>query len=474
MTDDRLHFVGIGVRSYECDAFDELPKAVDDVNDLGTLLNERGYTAETICDPTAEEVRSRLKHELKANALPPESAVVLLWSGHADSVPEALHLIAKDTERGEAPEVTPQYLAGVLSRSGATDILLLLDTCYSGKAVIDAQQVADSVGIERAESRTWFGVVASAQDLERAKDGLFMNRLLSLLRNGPIEPEWRLRWSAHNKGILGDDLLGALFAEWQEGGQAPKANRSGFSRRAIFPNPRFDRDAPEQVVEHLLLSAAGRAPDEEGNYFTGRKDQLDQLVAWIKAETAGVFVITGPAGSGKSAIAGRLVSLSNPGQRARLLGADSLEHADPGEGSVAAHVHVRRLTVDQVVEEIDRQLVQHGLIEPLSGGGPRNRGELLGGIERIDDAPLIVLDGLDEAGPDAWKIVDDVVSLLARSAQVVVTTRPLPPRAEGDPTLLQALSASQTIDLGDESVSESTRRDLVEYIRKRLEKVSRK
>src|SRR5207249_5214546 len=124
---------------------------------------------------------------------------------------------------------------------------------------------------------------------------------------------------------------------------------------AMFPNPRYDPSAREQVVEHLLLAARGIGPGEEGSYFTGRAVPLERIVRWIQAGQPGVFVLTGPAGSGKSAIVGRIVSLSNPTERVRILAEGPLEHTDPGEGAVHAHVHVRGLTVDRFVEILDEQ-----------------------------------------------------------------------------------------------------------------------
>jgi tetratricopeptide (TPR) repeat protein len=188
----------------------------------------------------------------------------------------------------------------------------------------------------------------------------------------------------------------------------------------------------------------------------------------MQAGKPGVFVITGPAGSGKSAIAGRIVSLSNPAQRARLSGAAPLDSPDPGEGAVDAQVHARRLTVDQVVEAIDHQLVLHGLLAPRSGGGTRNRGELLAGLERLDRCPLVVLDGLDEAGEEAWAIAKDVIGLLAGSACLLIATRWLPSKTQGEPDLMQALAPQSMIDLGAPDLAEQTQHDVAAYVRKRL------
>lgn len=110
----------------------------------------------------------------------------------------------------------------------------------------------------------------------------------------------------------------------------------------MFPNPRFDPGAPERVVEHLLLAARGGAAPGEHSWFTGRIAEVDQVVRWVRSRQPGLHVLTGSAGTGKTAIAGRVVSLSNPAEREQLLAEGrTVGHADPGVRSVAAHVHAR-------------------------------------------------------------------------------------------------------------------------------------
>jgi hypothetical protein len=176
MTDTQRLYVGIGISRYSDRAFAELPKAEEDVGRLGDHLDQhRGYRVETIPNPTEDEARSALKRYLKTNALPPGSTLVLLWAGHGEMAPEALHLIASDTERGSAPNLTPESLASFVARCGATQALLLLDTCFSGTGVFDAHRVVDQVRREGADERAWFGVLASTLDFARARDGVFID-----------------------------------------------------------------------------------------------------------------------------------------------------------------------------------------------------------------------------------------------------------------------------------------------------------
>ena len=170
-------------------------------------------------------------------------------------------------------------------------------------------------------------------------------------------------WSTYNTGIRGDDLIDALVKEWDEPGHEPKQAGTG-SPLVMIANPKYDPDASKQIVEHLLAAARGTEPGEERSYFTGRSGPLEQIVDWMNAGEPSIFVVTGPAGSGKSAIVGRILSLSNPEERARLMAQGRLEHADPMENSVDAHVHARGLTAESVVAVLDEQLVRRGVFAP--------------------------------------------------------------------------------------------------------------
>jgi hypothetical protein len=472
-------YVGIGVGMYDHkEAFDPLPQAIPDVREVGEILKRHRYEVYVIEDPTSTDAPAQLKARLPEDVLKNGGSLIVLWAGHGEPTPEGiLKLITKDSKTGESSllgAVTAEGLASQAARTGANQILLLLDTCYSGKCAIPSVDVADRVvrQLPPNADRVWIGVIASAMDFERAKDGVFGSCLIKLLREGPSNPELRLRWSAHNAGVRGDDLIDALVKECRASGQEPKPATSG-NPWVMLPNPFYNLGAPERVVEHLLLAARGVEPGEEGFYFTGRVTVLNWIVSWIHVGKPGLFVVTGPAGSGKTAIVGRIVSLSNPEERARLFAQISLDHADPGEDSVHAHVHARGLTAELLCEIIDGQLVQRGFIQK-NPAGPRNRWELIGALQRSQSPPIIVLDGLDEAGSEAWRIATDVIQPLSDASLVLISTRELAPR-EDRLSLLQSLKVSErdVADLGSVAYQESTLADVRRYVEDRLISVSR-
>ncbi len=198
---------------------------------------------------------------------------------------------------------------------------------------------------------------------------------------------------------------------------------------------------------------------------------MDQVVGWVRSGQPGLHVVIGSAGTGKTAIAGRVVSLSNPAERERLLAEGrAIGHADPGIRSVAAHVHARGLTADRAADSIADQLVRAGVL--TAQPEQRNAAELAGQVQRaVEDgaaAPVIMVDGLDEARGHAFTIAQDLLMRLAPYAVVIVSTRELR-RGEAEPSLLDVLTAGTAeLDLDDPAGQQRGRADMRAYIAGRL------
>ena len=71
-----------------------------------------------------------------------------------------------------------------------------------------------------------------------------------------------------------------------------------------------------------------------------------------------------------------------------------------------------------------------------------------------------MIDGLDEAAQEAWRISSEVLSLLAGNARIIVATRDLAPVEDG-PGLVERLAPQNLIDLGDTA----NRQDATEAVR---------
>ncbi len=203
-----------------------------------------------------------------------------------------------------------------------------------------------------------------------------------------------------------------------------------------------------------------------GWFFTGRREVLFQLVAWLTAAfdpADNVRVITGGPGSGKSAVVARLVTMSDPDYRADmpmpLAASDPVAELNPRTIGVA--VHARTAQAAEVVSVLAdaagaQQADLDGLIDAL--------------LERREPFTIAV-DALDEADdpPALAQVLRKLASETADAGvRLLVGTRPGGP----DRRLITALGLSARNDdpaLIDLDIpAYLSQDDLAEYVCRRL------
>ncbi|WP_221447272.1 ATP-binding protein [Saccharothrix violaceirubra] len=463
---------------YRDPKFPKLEGAVTQVNDLATALTAYGYESQVVVRPLLVGVSVELDRWSEDwSARGQGGPAVVVWSGHAEGKDgKPLRLAAFDTARGTTNPnkyYSPVSLASHSLESGADQVLILLDTCHSGAGAIPAlDQALDLLKDQTLpEGRVaWFGVLASCQADERAEGGRgrLLEAVLHLLTEGPRgSEEYRHEWSVRNEGITGATLIKAVLGDWQDGAQRAVDVSTG-QPRAMFRNPLWRPKAGEALVEHLVLAAKGIDPTEEGWFFTGRQRALRQIVDWLAAKKAGMLLLTGSAGVGKSAVAGRIAALSDAAERADLMAHAPLtaEDPDPGDGSVDAAIHLRGMTVQSLAKD---------LADRLGLAVPRTPADLIAQLERADATTrqVLVLDGLDEAAPgEATPIAEQLLVPLSRLCTVLLASRdrPFQPHQEPGEALDSALTrtvgaAVHVLDLDQE---QDTASDIATYVRDRL------
>jgi WD40 repeat protein len=144
---------------------------------------------------------------------------------------------------------------------------------------------------------------------------------------------------------------------------------------------------------------------ERGYFFAGRVDAYARVRDHLD-RGAGVLIVTGSRGSGKSAVLARAVVL---GCRRYLtgLGGDApgaVGGYGPPVSPVDAAVLARGSTRDAVAAELGEQL----------GLGPTTDAELVAAVERDGPRPAIVVDGVDEA-EEVGPIMRELLVPLARA-----------------------------------------------------------
>jgi WD40 repeat protein len=317
------------------------------------------------------------------------------------------------------------------------DVVLLVDTCFSGAAALDLTQA--QMVLAATPAAVGFGLVAACRAVETAEDGEFLEVLLSLLRDGPRCDT--TAWTPKDDAIR----LGALVAELRGAGvRVSDVLMDGASELRVIPNLR-PADEPGRVDVKLRLRSLSAGSEahllDRSEGFVGRVRLRERIAAWLGTARHGMFVVTGGPGTGKSALMGLL---------ARQSAADPAAGAPEQEPRLAPDtfdviVHVRQKTADHVRAE-------------LAMMASEGRGTVL-------------VDALDEAvAGEAIAIAAHLRSLARRpDVRIVVGSRPSPVVASGlgggpDP-LLAELEAVEVANLDH---AEDTGADIAAAVREVL------
>ena len=240
----------------------------------------------------------------------------------------------------------------------------------------------------------------------------------------------------------------------------------------------------------MQAARSGSITDSEPrSWFTGRRDEVNQVVGWVTHAQPGICVVTGSAGTGKSAIVGRVVSAADQDERRVLEAAGPLGHNDPHVGRIQAHVHARGRTADQVAGLLADHLTETVSLDFDDEGDTVTAAGLVAAIANHTANSrfpvVIVVDGLDEARDQALSIVDELLTPLAATCTVIVSTRDITalrmpsaaqstatdPAAPTQPTtvrLIAELAPADTLNLDAPQWQGSARSAMHDYLTARL------
>ncbi|MEO1636580.1 MAG: hypothetical protein AAFS04_16030, partial [Cyanobacteria bacterium J06631_9] len=449
-------FVAITYSKYK--ELGDLPKSEESAYNLAKILQEN-HGFETISlpdlDPTALSLAA--EEHLSENALP-NGKLIISWTGHGQKNAQGSLSLMGQVGEHDMEVLSPQKLGEWAVRTGAQQTLILLDTCYSGSGLLDVLGMAKAVKDgRRSGGTTWFSVVAASRSTQKAREKALLSALQHLLAKGPERPS--IGWERKRKYVRGADLVQTLLSNWNESRQTAQAISTGPSREFIH-NPLNDQQIAEPV-EQLLFAARGGSGTT--SFFTGRESALCEIVTWLADDYPGMLVVTGPPGSGKSAVIGRIVSLSSPREREKLLAQETIPaQLDPGAESIDLHLHARGMTVELAAAELAHQL----RLEDEAG----LYGVLAEARRVKTKRPLkVVCDALDEAGSYSEKLAVELLEPLSHEALVIVGTREV--TASGQNSLIELLgSLAKRVDLSDIPQG-TTQQDVSRYIMRRLQGV---
>ncbi|MGW8743636.1 AAA family ATPase [Streptomyces sp. NPDC055794] len=358
-----------------------------------------------------------------------EAAVVVYITGHGVRGPSGRHYLtfgdtSNDRLLGTAFP-TSELITQVLD-SEAEHVLILVDSCFAGSLDSELSRLLEDLSAVRRGLKT-LAVVTSGEFHQSPRVGEFTELLGKALAKASDEAAGFTapylsfeEWDGLLRAV-GEENPGLIEAVWVW----PRSRRDVAS--LCLPNPHFVPS--EQVVEaprqplalsapvldqYWLNRASGRTGDSDpGWYFSGRQALMKQLVEFVDGGE-GVLVVTGAAGSGKSALLARLVTLSDPlfvleSRFAEVVNAVPGE-LRPGVGSVDAAVVARGKSTLDLLEDL---LSAFG--GAVQGAPPLQRlfGQLVNAGGTLLRPVTVVVDGVDEA-QQPRAVLSDVLVPLAR------------------------------------------------------------
>ncbi|MFD8978430.1 WD40 repeat domain-containing protein [Streptomyces sp. NPDC059564] len=376
----------------------------------------------------------------------PDVPVVLYVTGHGLTSASAKHFaVLRDTDTGRLLATglrTTEIVIAALD-SYARDVLVVVNMCESADLAGELLELARDLDTARTTYGT-LNVLVTAAPKMRVMGGEFARVLRAA-------HEWlRTAGGITRPYLTMSEFSRALYQAAQaigaERGRSPSVDCRVLMGGKLhvptlaLPNPGYrpERAAVEEsrqevaaTLEDLgywLEKASGRTgADDTGWYFSGRK-RLNSSVISFLGGAPGVLVVTGITASGKSAILGRAVTLSDATFRRSGLYAAAVEHCPPetvpGEGSVTIAVTARNREPLGLLRVIAQKL---GVTPDPAGRDQLSRWQL--GLRRFLNAPgplvTIVVDSLDEATEPA-AVLHQVLVPLAGHLSVRPAVPPAP------------------------------------------------
>ncbi|WP_457784961.1 caspase family protein, partial [Streptomyces mirabilis] len=469
----RRYLIAAAVSRYpKCPDWDR-PGLVEARKQIVELFTQKlGYRHHAVlgADPTVQELRKQLRAFCTSDERREDDLVAVYLSGHGevDEAGSEHVLLMADTDPADVSftSLPTAELVRVFSGTRVRRLLLILDTCYSGRGGNELAGAAlERLGTSWVQGAASPGlvIVSSAQPHQQAQAGLFphlLSRVVDSQATAGHAPK-HLSVSAVVQQMNGHDdkpayqqislsLLG-LTGEPPDFLTNPRHSvRLTEVDLALQDAADFDAEARRRETEftsRLLVRAMGSYYGKyaRGWWFYGRHQVLAELATWLSSEGSdhncaqgGLFeaplprgagpgevvrVVTAGPGSGKTAVLGLLAALTMP-ERRRTVPVDAIglkPAMTPAERSIDVVMYAQNLTNAQVLSGL----------AAAAGFKCATVSEFLEGLEQRPSGRgrpfTVLLDALDEAAtPDTLcsQIVRPLIEHSKGRIRFLLGTRP--------------------------------------------------
>ncbi|MCV7198045.1 ATP-binding protein [Mycobacterium angelicum] len=348
-------------------------------------------------------------------------AIVAYVAGHGKTI-DGIHRLAvkgSNSKRPNATMIQTSTLIGWIRETRVKHALVVIDACEAAAVVVDLARVTGPIPRN-------FCCFASTSPAAEAYEGKLAQALKQFLDNEAFGSE-------DEPFLKTTDLANALTKTLEEHqlftvlGAFPSDKPS-----PCLPNPRYRKDPELLVTAPARRDLASRSEDlsahreprrqgvptaaDQAWLFRGRDRLMADLVKATRTGAGGVWLVTGSAGCGKSAVLSRLVTLSDPKyadeNAIRLGGIPPEFRPDPGAVDVAILATGR--TGWEVIDQLHGFLCPDSVVPQLQSSGDEEAdrlGEVAAAIRSSPKPACVVIDALDEA-QDPQLLITEVLAPL--------------------------------------------------------------
>ena len=396
----RRHVLAAGTRHYPDDPdLPDLPGVPGDVERVAELFQGMGYTRilpHLGSGPRSQDLIRDLEEWLGHPDRSERDVLVVYYAGHGIKHPQLRdHYLMCGGSRIARPQSTAirsSDLAAMVTASSIGHCLLILDTCYAGAGTGEMATVAAELAPLRSIDSDGLWLLAAARAREEAVDHALVPALETAVRDS--------RAGMRQPHLDFPDIAQRIDDHLREHHPHQSARWSAVEVRTpppFFPNPEYrpglspalvDVQTAREWAAHFDPRSRGvEYPSEKGDFFTGRRQALAALSAWLRdpVHNGRARVVTGSPGSGKSALLGRLLAGADP---ASTLRQTAPEFLTPPPGCITTAIHARGMSL----ESLTRRLAAALGIEADSTH------QLLSELAERTVTTTVLIDALDEAG----------------------------------------------------------------------------